>query len=191
MYTRRFAEPATQALTPRIVDAFLRCHAAPDVRKTHLFGGRYENIYLDERHIPELALLIDNATRLAGEILGLDGLRAGYWFNFMPPGAVTLPHTHDDDDEMLSGVYYLEAPANSGELILHHDKILRQPGIATRPANSGELILHHDTGQETITPEAGLFVFFSPRVRHEVSENRSTKNRLSIGMNFGIPAATG
>jgi hypothetical protein len=35
---------------------------------------------------------------------------------------------------------------------------------------------------------AGQFVFFAPDVLHEVTENRSTRPRLSIGMNFGIRA---
>ena len=30
--------------------------------KTHLFDGRYENIYLDEKHIPQLKELMDEAT---------------------------------------------------------------------------------------------------------------------------------
>jgi len=132
----------------------------------HLFDGRYENIYLDESHIPELATLIEAATKSAEAILQTKGLRAGYWFNYMPPGATTTLHTHDDDDELLSGVYYVYAPENSGKLIIHNkttqDKI-------------------------KITAEAGKFVFFKPNAPHEVGKNLSEEHRLSIGMNFGIP----
>ncbi|MCK4710140.1 MAG: hypothetical protein KAU21_16095, partial [Gammaproteobacteria bacterium] len=71
--------------------------------------------------------------------------------------------THDDDDELMSGVYYVTVPESSGQLLL---------GIAG----------HHIT----IEPEAGKMVFFKPNVIHEVSKNLSTHHRLSIGMNFGL-----
>ena len=80
----------------------------------------------------------------------------------MPPGAITTAHRHDDDDDLLSGVYYVDVPENSGYLVLHQG-----------------------THQDVIQPEAGLFIFFAPDVVHEVTENLSHANRISIGMNFG------
>ena len=99
-----------------IKNGFLDQHNKDAVHKTHLFEGRYENIYLNEQHIPELKILLDEALRHAEKILSatapafsqhspatdikLEKLRAGYWFNHMPPGATTTLHTHDDDDEL-------------------------------------------------------------------------------------------
>lgn len=134
------------------------------MRRTHLFNGRYENIYLNETHIPELTELIDEANMLASSLLNQQDLRAGFWFNHMPPGSITLPHRHDDDDELLSAAYYVSIPENSGELIVH-----------AKPEN-----IH-------IQPKAGMFIFFSPDAVHEVSKNMSTYHRLSIGINFGVP----
>ena len=138
-----------------------------NVLRTHLFDGRYENIYLNEQHIPELSPLIEEATQLAAEILKVKNLRAGYWFNDMPPGATTTLHTHDDDDELLSGVYYVKVPENSGKLIIYDDSDKNHPETIE------------------ITPTAGEFVFFKPDVRHEVGRNNSLEHRLSIGINFG------
>ena len=138
-----------------------------NVQRTHLFDGRYENIYLNEQHIPELGPLIKEATQLATEVLKVKNLRAGYWFNDMPPGATTTLHTHDNDDELLSGVYYVYVPQNSGKLIIYDDSDKNHPETIE------------------ITPTAGEFVFFKPDVRHEVSRNNSTEHRLSIGINFG------
>jgi hypothetical protein len=90
-------------------------------------------------------------------------LAVGFWFNEMGPGHRTLPHRHDDDDELASAVYYLQVPEHSGELIL------RQGSVVTR-----------------VPPKAGMFVFFAPHVEHEVGENRSKETRLSIAMNFGV-----
>ena len=150
-----------------LLQQFINHWQDEDVIRTHLFHDRYENIYLNEQHIPELAPLIAEATQLAEEILHLENLRAGYWFNYMPPGATTTLHTHDDDDELLSGVYYVHVPQDSGNLLIYDDTDKSHPETIE------------------IIPETGRFIFFGPDVRHEVSRNNSTEHRLSIGMNFG------
>jgi len=166
---QKIAPASIQTLNSVITKSFLALHQAPSIRKTHLFDGRYENIYMNDSHIPELLPLIQIATEYAEKILNKKNVRAGYWFNFMPPGSVTNPHRHDDYDELLSGVYYLDVPEDSGNLVL-------QDKTASGELKSIEVI-----------PQAGLFVFFKPDVIHEVTENKSGENRLSIGMNFGVP----
>jgi len=160
---------SSSALNKTLLSAFLRLQNETDIRKTHLFDGRYENIYLNEEHIPELAPLIKSAVKSAETILKIQNLRAGYWFNYMPPGSSTTLHTHDDDDELLSGVYYVHVPENSGNLVIYDDA----------QDNTSKKI--------EITPDAGQFIFFKPGARHEVSRNLSSEHRLSIGMNFGKP----
>ena len=149
-------------LNRALLDGFLKHQHDASVRRSHLFNGRYENIYLTPEQIPELEHLLDEACDHARRITGIDDLQAGCWFNFMPPGAVTTVHSHDDDDELLSAVYYVSVARNSGNLIIHEGN-----------------------KQHTITPEQGMFVFFAPDVVHEVSENLSSHERLSIAINFG------
>ena len=151
-------------LNNTLFSGFLKNQINKDIHQTHLFEGRYENIYLNEKHIPELTTLIDYAINQAENILKIRGLRAGYWFNYMPPGSTTTLHTHDDDDELLSAVYYVYVPKDSGNLIIYSK----------------------DNQEKTeITPSAGEFIFFKPDVKHEVSRNNSSEHRLSIGINFG------
>jgi len=148
-----------------LVRAGLRRHRDdPDVRRSHLLEGRHENIYVGRDRIPELAQVLDRAVALARKILNEPDrpLRAGCWFNDMPPGAATLPHSHDDDDELLSATYYLQIPPDSGELILHDGPT-----------------------RTVVTPAEGLFVFFPPDVIHEVTRNASDRHRLSLGVNIG------
>jgi hypothetical protein len=137
----------------------------PAVQRSHFFAGRYENVYVPEARMPALQPVLAAARRGAAEYLQQPGLElsVGFWLNEMGPGQVTLPHRHDEDDELVSGVYYVRVPEDSGELVLTHG------GISAR-----------------FTPVAGQFVFFPPNVLHEVTQNRSTETRLSIGMNFGI-----
>ena len=147
-----------------LVDRLNALQSADILRRSHLFEGRYENLYLNEKRIPQITRLRELACQHAAEVLGLkpEALTAGCWLNDMPPGSVTLTQCHDDDDELLSGVYYIDVPEHSGHLVLHHE---------------GE--------QVSVTPEAGKFVFFSPAIPHEVTRNASTRHRLSLGFNFG------
>jgi len=154
-------------LNDEIMEGFLKHYQRDDILKTHLFGGRYENIYLTEQHIPALGSLIVEATNYAEDILQVKNLRAGFWFNFMPPDSTTTLHTHDDDDELLSAVYYVEAAEHSGNLIIYETSNMPAPR------------------KIEITPEAGEFIFFKPDVPHEVTRNNSAQSRLSIGFNFG------
>ena len=155
---------AAGRLNQSVIDGYRFILESGEVKKSHLFEGRYENIYVEREAIPEISDLITFWIDSAAAVLGMnaDELQCGFWFNDMRPGDVTLPHTHNDDDELLSGVYYLEIPENSGELVLYHDK------QAIR-----------------IQPVAGKLVLFSATDEHEVSKNLSEETRLSIGINFG------
>ncbi len=163
-----------QAFNDLLLEKFQKYLSDKNIKRTHLFNGRYENIYLNEKHIPEISVLIKQAIDSAEKILKIKNLRAGYWFNYMPPGSTTTLHTHDDGDELLSGVYYIAVPKNSGALIIYND---------TKTATDKKTI---------IRPNAGEFIFFKPNVRHEVSKNSSNEHRLSVGINFGesTPSST-
>ena len=150
-------------LNTALVEGFLEHQNDEGIRKTHLFEGRYENIYLNHLQIPELSTVIAEAIALAEKVTNTTGLRVGYWFNYMPPGATTTLHTHDDDDEVLSSAYYVYVPEGSGDIILHGKK---------------------ETVQ--LQPREGEFIMFKPDAPHEVTKNNSKEHRLSIGMNFGI-----
>jgi hypothetical protein len=153
------------APNPAIAQGYARWADDPTTRRSHPFGGRYENVYIGADRIPALGPLLEQARRLASEACGVpaEQLAVGFWFNAMAPGQRTLRHTHDDHDEVLSGVYYVEAPPDSGDLVVDDGRC-----------------------RTIVTPRAGLFVLFAPDLPHEVTENRSGGRRLSIGMNFGL-----
>ncbi len=149
-------------LNPRLLAGFQQHRHNTNLRRSHFFNGRYENIYLGREHLPALAELLNLANEQARKILHWSAIRSGSWFNAMPPGAITTRHNHDDSDELLSAVYYVHVPLNSGDLILYD----AEP--ATR-----------------ITPVAGQLIFFPPGIDHEVTRNNSIEERLSIAINFG------
>ncbi len=148
---------AFQALTPESFD-----------RRSHLVGGRYENLYLERARMPALAPVLEHALHCAAIILDepVRGLRCGFWFNAAGPGHHTSEHTHDECDEQLSAVYYVDAPADCGDLILY----------------DGPLTVR-------VRPVAGALLCFPPNLPHAVEPNRSGQLRLSIGINVGpLPA---
>ncbi len=155
--------PDHEVLNRRLLGRFEAVKDDPEHRRSHHFHGRYENLYIERDRIPQIQPLIEAAQQAARQVLGRDGpLRCGFWFNAMGPGHRTTPHTHDEDDELLSAVYYV-----------------------TVPENSGELLLYADPATVRVTPEPGLMVLFPPSLEHEVEENRSGEMRLSIAFNFG------
>jgi len=152
-------------LNSRIVRAYERLREHPETRKTHLFHGRYENIYPPRAEFPEIEPLLDWILENCRKMLGPDNEEPGmaFWFNEMQAGDRTTLHTHNDDDELLSGVYYIEVPNHSGDIIFH---------------SAGQKI--------SFTPAAGDLFLFSPALPHEVGENRSHAMRLSVAFNVGI-----
>lgn len=156
--------PDAPRLNRQVLAAFTALGPDEFHRRSHLIGGRYENIYLEQSRIPALGPILAHARSCAGYVLGrpAESLRCGFWFNVMGPGQSTSEHTHDELDELLSGVYYVEAPEGSGDLVLYN----------------GPLTIR-------ISPQPGNLVLFPPDLPHAVEPNRSGRARLSIGINFG------
>lgn len=158
--TLRNILPLNHVLSER----FLELAAAEQIRQTHFFEGRFENTYVHVEDIPGIRPLVDEVRRQAALYLEVaqETLRVGFWFNAMGPGHVTAPHHHDENDELLSAVYYLRIPEDSGELVLYEgDREVR------------------------IRPQEGKLVLFPPSVMHEVTRNNSNKMRLSVAFNVG------
>jgi hypothetical protein len=155
---------APDKLNLRLYERFMELSGTDRIKQTHHFEGRFENIYIEAADIPAIATLLDVVKQRAGQLLGIptDTLKAGFWFNAMQAGQRTTLHHHDENDELLSAVYYIRVPENSGDLILHdNDSKVR------------------------IQPQEGKLVMFAPSLLHEVTAHRGTGLRLSVGMNVG------
>ena len=155
-------EPAN--LNASLYARFLALSGADQIRQSHHFAGRFENTYIEEADIPEMATVLSVMKQQAGQWLGVpaDTLKAGFWFNAMEAGQRTTLHHHDENDELLSAVYYIRVPENSGELVLHAEG-----------------------SQVSIAPQAGKLVMFAPSVLHEVTPHLGSGLRLSVAMNVG------
>ncbi len=167
MLYREYLLENPEKLNAGLYARFMELSGTDRIRQSHHFAGRFENTYIDEADIPEIATVLAVMKTQAGKLLGVapETLKAGFWFNVMETGHRTLPHHHDENDELLSAVYYIRVPGNSGNLILHDDE--------------RQVVIH---------PQEGKLVMFAPSLLHEVTENLSQEMRLSVAFNVG-PAA--
>ena len=91
------------------------------------------------------------------------------WANVNGPYCHNGAHTHSG---ILSGVFYLQVPANSGKLVLINPAV-RSDGHLLRESNY------------PITPEKLACIMFPSWLEHYVESNLSNDMRISISFNIG------
>ena len=79
------------------------------------------------------------------------------WGNLLNEGADHSPHTHSNN--ILSGVYYLKVPNNSGELYFPQLK-------------------------QSFMPNDNQLVLFNGSTRHGVKENLNDEERICVSFNI-------
>ena len=100
------------------------------------------------------------------------------WININHPYSYNSPHVHPNS--YISGVYYVKAEPFSGHLTLKHPSIL-QPIFTPQG-----LIKEHNEcncSKWSIAPEVGKLVLFPSWIEHDVSQNLSGEDRISIAFN--------
>ena len=101
------------------------------------------------------------------------------WANINPPGGSNRAHQHPNS--LWSGVYYIKAPKNSGNLKIDDP---RSVACMSRPRQKdGEkpARLFRETHYE---PIAGRCIMFPSWLMHCVDPNQSNDIRISVSFNF-------
>ena len=142
---------------------------------THFINNRWENIYINPQKIPSvlplLSKIISEAIKeyhhrlkphqtlvIPHELLGYE--KNEFWFNSALPGESTGVHNHNGK-AIISGVYYLQVPEKSGNIIF----------------------IHENKEKLEITAKPGKLIFFPAELDHYVQENEGTKKRISLSFN--------
>jgi uncharacterized protein (TIGR02466 family) len=93
------------------------------------------------------------------------------WVNLLKAGGHHSGHIHPHS--ILSGTFYIEAPAGSGAIRFEDPRL----GLMmAAPAREGTFV--------TVEPRPGLLLLWESWLRHEVLAGRSKGERLSISFNF-------
>lgn len=106
------------------------------------------------------------------------------WANVNPPGHSHMIHTHPNN--FLSGVYYVKAPEGSGDIEFvdpRQQALVLQPRVKVQtPQNAWK---------QRISPREGNLLIFHSWFQHQVKENLSKEDRISISFNIMLKGSVG
>jgi len=113
------------------------------------------------------------------ELLTQKPVLGNMWANINYKGGFNRPHLHPNS--LFSGVYWVKAPENSGDLMLYEPR----PGVHTTMPNRKEGKLPPELWREVhYQPKAGTAIMFPAWLWHEVRPNLSDDIRISVSFNF-------
>lgn len=115
------------------------------------------------------------ALDLGGRPLKLDSL----WVNVLKKGGVHSGHIHPHS--ALSGTVYVAMPPGAGALRLEDPRLPQMMAAPPRRADAAE----DRRAFVYLTPEPGQVVMWESWLRHEVTANRASGERISISFNYG------
>ena len=97
------------------------------------------------------------------------------WFTSISPGDKCDFHNHHHC--MYSGVLYIKAEKNSGNIVFDPHKNYRFD-LKVKDFNI------NNSHSWWISPEKGKIIFFDSSLHHRIEENKSNEERISIAFNF-------
>lgn len=100
------------------------------------------------------------------------------WININHRYSYNSLHIHPNS--YISGVYYVKTPENSGELVLRNPSNIQS---MFTPSSVIKSFNEFNSSKWTISPEVGKLVLFPSWIEHEVTQNLSNEDRISIAFN--------
>ena len=153
----------------------------PGVKKTNRNGWHSTT---EMHQIPVFKPLVDELFIMMQDIwkeewLDREPILGNMWANINPPGSMNRAHQHPNS--LWSGVYYIKAPKNSGQLKIDDP---RASASMFRPRQKKEKLpqrLYRETHYEPID---GRCIMFPSWLTHCVDPNESNDIRISVSFNF-------
>ena len=105
-----------------------------------------------------------------------------FWVHATPPGEVTQSHSHKP--AVLSGVYYVDKPENSGDLVFVDVNQFHDYDPKSLPGEIDPI----STPQVALEAGEGTMIVFPSWLPHKVPKNLSERNRVSISFNAVLAA---
>ena len=104
------------------------------------------------------------------------------WFNINKPGDSNLTHSHAQ--AIISGIYYIQAPKKSGDLVFQSPAAeLMDSYLPISYANSFD---RYNCSAWSVAPKAGVLLLFPSWIRHHVKINESKQERISVSFNYSF-----
>ena len=108
------------------------------------------------------------------------------WIACSKPGE--SHHTHFHPNSIVSGVLYLQANNNCGDIIFHHKSSLKNHFDFNYDLNSFNMI-NSPTWRYKV--QTGHMLLFPSWLNHNVEENRSNQDRIVLGFNTFVKGEFG
>ena len=101
------------------------------------------------------------------------------WSNINPPGGYIRPHLHPNSH--FSGVYYIKAPKNSGQIVFNEPRAAAHMVMPRRKEGQPP---SHLWSEVRVDPLEGRIIIFPAWLWHCVEPNESNDIRISVSFNF-------
>ena len=152
------------------------------IRRTNMIGWHSTT---DMHKIPVFKPLVDELFKMQMEIyreelLTREPIIGNMWANINPPGGYNRPHIHPNSH--FSGVYYIKAPQNSGEIVFNDP---RSAAHMIMPERVKDIKPPSHLWREVrVIPLEGRMLMFPSWLWHCVEPNESNDIRISVSFNF-------
>ena len=85
---------------------------------------------------------------------------------------------HDHPNSVISGVFYIKVPKNSGELIFNNENLIRFYPLRIKEYNK------YNSQIWKFQPKENTLYLFPSWIKHMVSSNLTNEERISLAFNF-------
>ena len=145
----------------------------PTIFGNYSNAGGYQGHYFDYKLLNDS--IRDNIPRYKDPDLG--DLYINSWVNINSKGCYNTRHSHAEAANLLSGVYYVTVPENSGAIRFYDPR----PSVIHSFADSR---YYMPPQIYPIQPKENMLLLFPCWLEHEVGVNDSDEDRISISFNL-------
>jgi uncharacterized protein (TIGR02466 family) len=181
-----FDIPIEEVNHDKIVDeCYLQKNQSEGRICSNMHGWQSDDIFTNPK-IPNISNLIETIQTHSKNIFQDYGVKkeinlviANSWININSPGSYNAPHIHPTPG--LSGVYYANAPKNSGNILFHNNSMMQFINGIYLDTTIENKNTHDNIKYEPFT---GRVIIFPSWLPHSVEINNSNEDRISIAFNF-------
>jgi uncharacterized protein (TIGR02466 family) len=145
------------------------------------FKGYQSNDILpgENDQVDILVAYLDTEMNTCAKQVGLPALEIyNIWLNINPPGSYN--HLHNHVGSVLSGVYYVDAKPEQGNI-----QFERNDGAEYHIPLTVEQDTYYTSTRATYAAKTGALYIFPGWLKHSVQGNNSTSDRITISFNYG------
>ena len=158
----------------------------PTGRKISNYGGWQSNQYNIHKYNSETLkkIIIDSLSGFLPMSENVSMVIEG-WTNINGPGDSNVKHMHPK--AVLSGVLWIKAPKNCGNIIFETPNLFEK--CQELESYTDEFALKTNSYMTYFfNPKEGKIIIFPSSLNHEVEKNKSDEDRISYSFNIVIPS---